>query len=335
MENTDSKIHKLEAKPGRITPVDEPPASEQIRYVVAPEYAGFHYPEEDSIDLLALWRILSQSKGILITTFLTALMLAAGIALFSTPIFRAELIMAPAAEEKKGGLSALSGQFGGLASLAGINLSSGGTDVNRTLATLKSRRLLAPFLEQNKIIPQLFKDKWDEAKGTWRADLNDDAPTVLQAYEYFKERVFDLRQDSKTGLVTLGIEWEDPMLAAQWANQLVARLNEHQRQVAITEAQQSIEYLNEQLEETDVVEMQQAIYRLIEAQAKVIMLANVKQEYAMQVIDSAVAPEESVRPQRALILVLGIVLGLMAGIFIVFVRHAIQSMKLKTPPVSK
>ena len=334
MEKIDSKIHKLEAKPGHVAPAEERPASEPVRYVMIPDYASPHYPEEDTIDLLALWRILSQSKGVLITTFLTALMLAAGIALFSTPIFRAELIMAPAAEKEKGGLSSLSGQFGGLASLAGINLGSGGTDVNRTLATLKSRRLLAPFLEQHKIIPQLFKDKWDEAKGTWRADLTDDAPTVLQAYEYFIEQMLDLRQDSKTGLVTLGIEWEDPVLAAQWANQLVAHLNEHQRQTAITEARQSIEYLNKQLKETDVVEMQQAIFRLIEAQTKVIMLANVKQEYAMQVIDSAVAPEESVRPQRILILVLGVVLGLMAGIFIVFVRHAIQNMKLKVPPVS-
>ena len=327
MEKTDSKIHKLGSKPSRVVPAEEQPANRQVRYVAIPDYP--HYLEEDNVDLLALWHILAQSKVILITTLLSALMLAGGFAIFSTPIFRAELLMVSAAEKEKGGLSTLTGQFGGLASLAGVNLGSGGDNVNKTLATLKSRHFLVPFMEQNKIISQLFNNKWDEARGAWRVDLTEDVPTVLQAYTYFTKHVFDLRQDSKTGLITLGIEWEDPAIAAQWANQLVTRLNDHQRQAAITEAQQSIAYLNKQLIETDVVELQQAIYRLIESQTKVIMLANVKQEYAMQVIDSAVAPEESIRPQRVLILVLGVMLGLMAGIFIVFLRHAVQNMKLR------
>jgi uncharacterized protein involved in exopolysaccharide biosynthesis len=139
--------------------------------------------------------------------------------------------------------------------------------------------------------------------------------------------MLDVRKDSKTGLVTLALEWRDPALAARWANALVARLNEHQRQVAIRDAQQSIDYLNQQLKQTSVVDMQQAIYRLIESQTKVIMLANVKKEYAMQVIDPALAPEEPRWPQRVLILVLGAVLSLFTGIFVVLLLHGLKNFK--------
>ena len=58
-----------------------------------------------------------------------------------------------------------------------------------------------------------------------------------------------IKNNPKTGLVTLSLEWTDPELIAQWANNLVMRLNDHQREFAVSEAQRSIEYLNQQLNE--------------------------------------------------------------------------------------
>jgi hypothetical protein len=223
--------------------------------------------------------------------------------------------MAPTTEEKSGGLSSLAGQFGGLASLAGVSLPTGGNDVDKVLATLKSRAFLVPFLEQEKVVP-LFKEHFSY-----------DALSSMEIYEKFTNDVLHIHKDNKSGLITLGIEWHEPGLAAHWANALVENLNEHQRQTAITQAQQSIDYLNQQLSKTSVVDMQQAIYRLIESQTKVIMLANVKKEYAMQVIDPALAPEKHVRPQRALILVLGAFLSLIVGIFVIFLLHGLKNIK--------
>ncbi|HHI92386.1 MAG TPA: hypothetical protein ENK04_02560 [Gammaproteobacteria bacterium] len=322
MDKPDLKIHKLTSKAERpVVPESAENQSEQrqsVRYVAvpgyAPDYAG-PYAEDDSVDLFALWRVLLQYKHVLLGVFLFGMLLAAGFAFLSTPIYRAELVMAPSTEEESGGLSSLAGQFGGLASLAGVNLSGAGNDVDRVLATLKSRVFLVPFLQQEQIVP-LF------ARG-----LSGEVPSTLDVYETFSEDVLDVRKDNKTGLMTLGVEWRDPVLAAYWANTLVARLNEHQRQAAIKEAQQSIDYLNQQLSKTSVVDMQQAIYRLIESQTRVIMLANVKKEYVMQVIDPALAPEKRVRPQRSLILLLGAVLSVMMGIFIIFLLHGLKAFR--------
>jgi uncharacterized protein involved in exopolysaccharide biosynthesis len=318
MDKPDLKIHKLEAKaerPASRPPQDEPGQEQPVRYVAVPDSTLAPYYEEDTIDLLALWRILAQHRRLLAVVFLLGMLLATAAAFLMTPVYRAEVVMAPVTEEKGGNLSALAGQFGGLASLAGVDLHSGANDVDRVLATLKSRAFLMPFLQQEKILP-LFKQS-----------LSGDTSSTLDIYETFANDVLDIRKENKTGLVTVGIEWSDPELAARWANTLVARLNEHQRQTAIKEAQQSIDYLNQQLNETSVVDMQQAIYRLIESQTKVIMLANVKKEYAMQVIDPALTPEKPVRPQRVLILVLGAVLSLMSGVFVVFLLHGVKNFK--------
>ncbi len=323
MDKPDLKIHKLSSKTEHPASPELPDGQAEdqpsVRYVAVPvsdygpDYAG-SYGGDDGIDLLALWRVLVHYKRVLLSVFLSGMLLATGYAFLSTPVYRAELVMAPSTEEKNGGLSSLAGQFGGLASLAGVNL-GGGNDADKVLATLKSRVFLVPFLQQEKIVP-LF------ARG-----LSGETPSTLDVYETFSEDVLDIRKDNKTGLMTLSVEWHDPVLAAHWANTLVARLNEHQRQAAIKEAQQSIDYLNQQLSKTSVVDMQQAIYRLIESQTRAIMLANVKKEYVMQVIDPALAPEKRVRPQRGLILVLGAVLSIMAGIFIIFLLHGLKTFR--------
>lgn len=320
-----SKIHKLGSTADRIAPVEADAAQEPagrshdeaIRYVAVPQYDAALLRDDDAIDLLELWAIVGKYKKVLLSVVLLALLLSTGIATLTPPVYKAELIAAPAIEEKGKGLSALAGQFGGLASLAGVNLSSGSGDIDRVLATLRSRAFLVPFLKEKTVFKAMS------------AQLSKEDLSILDAYDYFIDNVIDVRKDNKTGLVNISVEWHDPIIAANWANNLISRLNEHLRKTAISEAEQSIEYLKSQLKQTGVVDMQQAIYRLIEAQTKSIMLANVKNEYAMQVIDPAITPEEPIHPRVALIIILGLVLGLMLGVFLVFLLHAIENFKVR------
>jgi capsular polysaccharide biosynthesis protein len=62
-------------------------------------------------------------------------------------------------------------------------------------------------------------------------------------------------------------------------------------------------------------------YQLIEQQTKTIMLAEVSLEYVLKTIDPANAPEEKAKPKRALIVVLGTMLGGMLSVLIVLVRY--------------
>ena len=57
------------------------------------------------------------------------------------------------------------------------------------------------------------------------------------------------------------------------------------------------------------------------------MLAQVRPEYVFKTIDPAVVPEEKSEPKRALICVLGTLLGGMLSVLIVLVRHYAFSSK--------
>jgi uncharacterized protein involved in exopolysaccharide biosynthesis len=66
--------------------------------------------------------------------------------------------------------------------------------------------------------------------------------------------------------------------------------------------------------------MQTIFYQLIEEQTKTIMLANVRQDYVLEVIDPAIVPEEEAQPRRALICVLTTLLGGFLAVIFVLIR---------------
>jgi len=281
--------------------------------------------EDDEINLLDYWRILMRFKWFIIFTTLVG---GGGTLYFAfqmTPIFRAQLTMAPVGEDK-GTASALAGQFGGLASLAGINIGSGGGKTEEAIATLKSRAFTDTFIQEENLIPVLFEDIWDEENKTWKVESKKQIPTSWKAYKVFNGIRF-ISQDKESGMYNIAFEWKDPALAAQWANKMIGRINKYQKEIAIIEAKNNIEYLKNELKQTSIVEMRQSIFRLIEAQTKNIMLANVRDEYVFKVIDPAVIPEDKIKPKKKLMAILGTLVGFMIGVFLAFFIAFIKKQK--------
>jgi uncharacterized protein involved in exopolysaccharide biosynthesis len=141
--------------------------------------------------------------------------------------------------------------------------------------------------------------------------------------EDFNEKVRFVFEDRRTGLVTLRIEWYEPEVAAAWANEFVAAANEAARRRAIEEAERTLKYLYDELAKTSVVGIQEGIYSLIETQINTIAVANVQSEYALRVVDPAVAsdPDRFVRPIRPLVIALGALVGFSLGVLFVLVRR--------------
>jgi len=313
--------------------VDHPDEPRRGAYPFPPYYPPYPPAEaEDEIDLVELWRNLARHKWLIFLTTLLVTALAATAAFVMTPVYRAEVLMAPVSpEEETGRLAQLADRFGGLAAMAGLELGDQDIDVEAAIATLKSRQFTTSFVRDHDLLPVLFDKKWDPANKTWDVDDPKDVPTEWDAYKLFDEEVRTVSRDKKTGLVSLAIEWKDRELAAKWANELVARINHQQQEKAIGEARKSIDFLKAQLEKTSVTEIQQAIWRLIEAQGKKIMLANVRDEYAFEVIDSAAPPDadDFAKPKRKLMIALGVVVGLMLGVFLAFFRVFVEKQKAK------
>ena len=101
-------------------------------------------PHDDEIDLRELFRTLWAGKWLIGGISFSALVIAVVVALLLPNIYRAEALLAPNQNEGAGGLSALAAQYGGLATLAGINLPEGSADKTALgLEIIKSRKFIS------------------------------------------------------------------------------------------------------------------------------------------------------------------------------------------------
>ena len=265
--------------------------------------------QASTADAITFWdflRVLRERWRFISTVTLACTLAAAAWAWLSTPIYRAEVLLLPVAHDSDLA-GVLDANLSFLSDLAGLNRA--GSNKDEAIATLQSRTLTDPFIKEQNLLPILFADIWDAEAKTWNVDNDSEIPSAWDANDFFNKRVRTVSESKRTGLVTLAIDWSDPELAANWANDLAARTNSLLRSRALARTTHNIEYLETELRRTSVVELQQAISKLLEAQLKQSMMAKGNPEFAFTVIDAAVPPKKPARPRRALILVAGFGVG--------------------------
>lgn len=223
------------------------------------------------------------------------------------PVYRVRLTLVPAiAEQGSGVVERIAGQFGGLASLAGLG--TGGSASERiAVATLRGSEFNASFVEKFGIAPHLFRGKWDRHRGEWIGR----APTQTQILKVWQNEVVAVVEDRKTGLITLQVKGRDRELVMRWATDLVNEINTRLRSEAMKEAQASIQYLSGELASADSLEVRRLVAGLLESQLKKAALAKSRPDFAFRVIDRGVplGEEDYIWPRRILILAVGVAIG--------------------------
>lgn len=306
-------------------------------------YSDAQFPQmarEDEIDLRELLSVIWKGKWLIIAI---TVLFAIGSVIFaiSQPnIYKADALLAPAeSEQSSGGLAALAGQFGGLASMAGINLGGGGSDkTDLAIQVIKSRQFLGDFIQKHQILPELMAvEAWNMADNSLSFDpelYNSDSkswvrevkaplkpePSMQEAVKEFL-KILSVSKAKETGMVSVSIEHQSPLLAKQWVDWLVADINRVMKERDVAEAMRSTEFLNKQIELTNVADIRAILYKLVEEQAKTIMFAEVRDEYVFKTLDPALVPEEKNKPKRVIIVALGFLLGFMFGFLIVLLMH--------------
>ena len=289
---------------------------------------------DDEINLYEIWQAIWLGKKTIFAVTICFCIASIIYSILQPNIYKSEALLMPVPESQGGGLSALAGQFGGIASLAGVDLNSGGPDQTViALETLKSRTFIKEFIDEHELMPLLIASKgWDRknqkliiddgiyntSSKKWIKSRSSRAgvPTDNQAYVAFR-KILHISQDKKSSLITIGISFYSPSIARQWVDWLVEDLNDYMRKQDYDEATEIIDYLNEQLTRTSIAGMQAIFYQLIEEQTKTIMLSRIRQDYILKTIDRAVIPEQKSRPKRAFVIV-GITLsaGLISTILV-------------------
>jgi uncharacterized protein involved in exopolysaccharide biosynthesis len=274
---------------------------------------------DDSVDLKVLVRRIWSKRVWIMTSVIVCTAAFAVLAFTMTPIYRASSVFVPTNVGRLGGGGLLGGALGGslgdIASLAGVNLGAGGTETEEALAVLRSRQFTEAFIADRHLMPELFPDSWDAQRHDWKQDIV--PPTPGRAYKYFDQGIRTIVQDKKSGLITLQIDWRDRLEGAEWANELVRRLNAEMRSRAVDKANASVAYLQKELASATEVGTREAVSRLMEAQIKQRMVANVTEEYSFRIVDRAMAPDKKdvVKPKKVALLAAGLAMGFFVGIF--------------------
>lgn len=284
--------------------------------------------DSHDVDLFALVSVIVRRRYVVLSTLFIVTAIAVLMAFLMTPIYQSQVLLAPVRDDQaQQGLAAMAGQLGGLLPLAGLSGSTGNETKDQALAILRSRSFTEGFIEENNLLPILFSDRWDAEASDWQVKEANQIPTPYDGFRLFDEQVRTIREDSTTGLVTVGIEWQDRMLARDWARDLVDRLNNSMREQAIRESQLKIEYLEKEVQSTSVLNLQQVVYSLMEQEISTIMAAHVNEQFVFKILDPAAVADQDdfVRPKRVLIIVagfmFGFVLGLIAALFFDFVSR--------------
>ena len=293
--------------------------------------------QDDEIDLLELIKILWDDKIKIISITAVAAFISIIYAFIQPNIYRADALLAPASDDSNGGMSKLAGQFGGLASLAGVSLSD--DEVNKSelgLEVLVSRKFVREFVVRHKILPQLMAvdywdpktrelvldtDVYDEKSKEWLG--KDGQPSGEEIYYAYMDNLI-LEEDPGSEFVRVGFKHESPDIAAEWTGLIIKDLNDAIRSQDINEAESSIAYLRQQVASSPLSDLRNLFYELIQSQTETMMLANVREEYVFKTIDPATVPEKKFEPKRLLICILGTFLGGFFAVIYVLMRHYIR-----------
>ena len=294
---------------------------------------------DDEIDLRELFYVLLEGKWIIVS--LTAFVSVIGViySLSLPNIYESKTMLVPV--NSSSGISGALGSYSGIAGLAGISLPSSGDEGNSAKAIQKISSL--SFFENsiltNIYLPDLMalklwnpetntlsfdKDIYDTNSNTWVRDYSyprQQIPSAQESFEVFKTEHLSLSEDKKSGFITLSIKHQSPFIAKQWVELIVNEVNNFYRQKDKIESEKAVSYLNQQVSLTSLSEIKEALAQLLQEETKKLTLIEANKYYVFDYIDPPAVMEKKSEPKRALICILGALLGGMLSIVLVLIRH--------------
>lgn len=294
---------------------------------------------EKEIDLSIVFSALWDGKW-LIVSIISIFSIAAIIYSLSLPnIYQSKAILSPVSDTTGGGLSQVMKNYGGIASLAGVNLSSGDPSSNSLKALEKLRTL--SFFEKN-IMPNIFLpdlmafDYWDASsnKLVYDDSIFDDStqkwvrdfaypqtqePSPQESFNAFIGHL-QASKDTETGFINISIKHQSPYVAKAWTELIIDQLNYFFRTKDKQEAQASMDYLNIQMSQTSFAEIKLVIAQLLQQKMQQLALVEASDSYVFDYIDPPAVMETKSEPVRSLICIIGAFLGGIIGCLLVIIR---------------
>lgn len=283
---------------------------------------------DDEIDIRQLLKAIWDGKIIIvaITSFFS---IVAVIYSLSLPnIYQSKALLSPVGDE---GSSSQISNLGGLASLAGFEVSNQGG--GNSAKAMEKLRTLSFF--QDNIMPNIFLPDLMALK-SWDADNNSiiyndslfdseqqtwtQIPSSQESYKVFMESL-EFTKNKETGFAYISIKHQSPYIAKEWTELVVNQLNYFFRAKDKREAKAAMDFLNLQMAQTSYTEIKQVIAQLLQQKMQTLTLIEANEFYVFSYLDPPMVMENKIEPTRSSISILGAIFGGMLGILFVIIRH--------------
>ena len=281
----------------------------------------------DEIDIKSLLKTILASKRLIIASTVSFAIIALIYSLTLTNIYQSTALLSPVGDQSNSSQSL--NNLGGLASLAGINISStsGG---NSTKAITKITTL--SFFEEN-ILPNIFLPDlmavrtWDEDSNSVIYDSSynvqtgkwNNIPHPQKSYKAFKGKL-QVSEDYETKFLTISVKHESPHIAKEWTELVVNQINDSFRAKDKREAESAMNFLNTQMALTSYTEIKQVVAQILKQKMQQLTLIEANKFYVFSYLDQPAVARNKIEPSRTSICILGTLLGFMLGVLFVLVR---------------
>lgn len=300
-------------------------------------------PGDDEIDLKELFKSLWNGRKMVAACVLLAIGLASSYLWLAERKFSVRYTLQPVANDDS---TPTFGGLGGLASLAGVSLPTGGSSDFKTFqALLQSEETASALMENADLIRRIYTTEWSDEDqqfvapersmlgllgGALKLVLTGESrsayvpPNAARLSVYLNE-AFSKSEDRDTGFLRLSTETPDPSLLVDVITAATLTTDKLIRDRFVERGQETVEFYQRKIGSARSREHREALAQLIVQEEQKLMLASIGGNFVVKPLTAPSISLEPTSPKPALILALAIMLGIFAGAAIVLVREAFQN----------
>jgi hypothetical protein len=310
----------------------------------APDVAVFPPSRRETVSLRQIRSRLYRGWALVLVSTLITLALAVGYLASSTPLYTAQMAIAPPMQSYSDrATSALSGGLGALAGLALGGNSGTNAVFLRYEKMMTSREVATRLVRDHQVLQLIFPERWDAVHQNWKpphgigsrlkAAANhlfghtvDTTPDIADLREFIARHLSvevpaaDMSFEAPPAIRYVTFTFRDPRVATTFLVWLHQETDGMIREAELNRTRRMIDYLDDRLRKATEIDERTSLAQLLLDQERTEMLLTTGLDYSAEVLDMPGTPREPSSPKIPLTLMLGLLTGLFLGSLIAISR---------------
>ena len=297
--------------------------------------------QDDEIDLRELFAALWDGKLLIFIVTCAVFLFSSAYLHRAERSYTVSVTLRPTEDQSSAGGNL--GGLGGLATLAGVQLPSGGaTEFITFQAMLKSQEVASRLFADENLVQRLFAGEWNEGRKSFLRPAPSTLGNVKRLLEplltgegqgayvapnaaRLAEKItgaMSVSEDKTSGMLKLSMESAKPKLASDLLLAIIRETDGFLKERFVISGSEALQFYQQKIAKARSREHREALAKLIATEEQKLMLATRDGPFVVEIM---MGPDQSLRPtspKSNLVLALGLVLGLFLGAAVVLLRKA-------------